>query len=177
MHEGRGYRYTFQRARIASSPEVPKVTWWKIATFLGYHLHWLTSLETSRHCRKIALRLGIFLAMFRKCLYVVARQLAPKCRDFSNVAKLARQCKWPLYEITREIFLPSEIPHCIQLWKQCNQKFAGIFVHRKWVYTVQVIRKASTNWAIYNVVRIWLQPIATNAFSMGQLVATKFPTK
>ena len=37
MHEGRGYRYTFQRARIASSPEVPKVTWWKIATFLGYH--------------------------------------------------------------------------------------------------------------------------------------------
>ena len=29
MHEGRGYRYTFQRARVASSPEVPKVTWWK----------------------------------------------------------------------------------------------------------------------------------------------------
>ena len=26
MHEGRGYRYTFQRARVASSPEVPKVT-------------------------------------------------------------------------------------------------------------------------------------------------------
>ena len=24
---------------------------------------------------------------------------------------------------------------------------------------------------------IWLQPIACNAFSMGQLVATKFPTK
>ena len=24
MHEGRGYRYTFQRARVASSPEVPK---------------------------------------------------------------------------------------------------------------------------------------------------------
>ena len=95
MHEGRGYRYTFQRARVASSPEVPKVTWWKIATFLGYHLHWLTSLETSRHFRKIALRLGIFLAMFRECLCVVARQLAPKCRDFSNVAKLARQCKWP----------------------------------------------------------------------------------
>ena len=85
-----------QRARVASSPEVPKVTWWKIATFLGYHLHWLTSLETSRHFRKIALRLGIFLAMFRGCLCVVARQLAPKCRDFSNVAKLARQCKWPL---------------------------------------------------------------------------------
>ena len=95
MHEGRGYRYTFQRARVASSPEVPKVTWWKIATFLGYHLHWLTSLETSRHFRKIALRLGIFLAMFRECLCVVARQLAPKCCDFSNVAKLARQCKWP----------------------------------------------------------------------------------
>ena len=95
MHEGRGYRYTFQRARIASSPEVPKVTWCQIATFLGYHLHWLTSLETSRHFRKIALRLGIFLAMFRECLCVVARQLAPKCRDFSNVAKLARQCKWP----------------------------------------------------------------------------------
>ena len=99
MHEGRGYRYTFQRARVASSPEVPKVTWWKIATFLGCHLHWLTSLETSletsRHFRKIALRLGIFLAMFRECLCVVARQLAPKCRDFSNVAKLARQCKWP----------------------------------------------------------------------------------
>ena len=95
MHEGRGYRYTFQRARVASSPEVPKVTWWKIAKFLGYHLHWLTSLETSRHFRKIALRLGIFLAMFRECLCVVARQLAPKCRDFSNVAKLARQCKWP----------------------------------------------------------------------------------
>ena len=89
MHEGRGYRYTFQRARVASSPEVPKVTWWKIATFLGYHLHWLTSLETLRHFRKIALRLGIFLAMFRECLCVVARQLAP------NVAKLARQCKWP----------------------------------------------------------------------------------
>ena len=34
MHEGRGYRYTFQKARVASSPEVPKVTWWKIATFL-----------------------------------------------------------------------------------------------------------------------------------------------
>ena len=34
MHEGRGYRYTFQRSRVASSPEVPKVTWWKIATFL-----------------------------------------------------------------------------------------------------------------------------------------------
>ena len=94
MHEGRGYRYTFQRARVASSPEVPKVTWWKIATFLGYHLHWLTSLETSQHFRKIILRLGIFLAMFRECLCVVARQLAPKCRDFSNVAKLARQCKW-----------------------------------------------------------------------------------
>ena len=95
MHEGRGYRYTFQRGRVASSPEVPKVTWWKIATFLGYHLHWLTSLESLRHFRKIALRLGIFLAMFRECLCVVARQLAPKCRDFSNVAKLARQCKWP----------------------------------------------------------------------------------
>ena len=95
MHEGRGYRYTFQRARVASSPEVPKVTWWKIATFLGYHLHWPTSLQTSRHFRKIALRLGIFLAMFRECLCVVARQLAPKCREFSNVAKLARQCKWP----------------------------------------------------------------------------------
>ena len=95
MHEGRGYRYTFQRARVASSPEVPKVTWWKIATFLGYHLHWLTSLETSRHFRKIALRLGIFLAMFRDLLGVVARQLAPKCRDFCKVAKLARQCKWP----------------------------------------------------------------------------------
>ena len=82
-----GYRYTFQRARVASSPEVPKVTWWKIATFLR--------LPTSRHFRKIALRLGIFLAMFRECLCVVARQLAPKCRDFFNVAKLARQCKWP----------------------------------------------------------------------------------
>ena len=93
MHEGRGYRYTFQRARVSSSPEVPKVTWWKIATFLGYHLHWLTS----RHFRKIALRLGIFLPMFRECLCVVARQLAPKCRDFSNVAKLARQCKWPYW--------------------------------------------------------------------------------
>ena len=34
MHEGRGYLYTFQRARVASSPEVPKVTWWKVATFL-----------------------------------------------------------------------------------------------------------------------------------------------
>ena len=100
MHEGRGYRYTFQRARIASSPEVPKGTWWKIATFLGYHLHWLTSLETSRHFRKIALRLGIFLAMFRECLCVVARQLAPKCRDFSNVAKLARQCKWPYFPLS-----------------------------------------------------------------------------
>ena len=97
MHEGRGYRYTFQRARVASSPEVPKVTWWKIATFLGYHLHWLTLLETSRHFRKITLRLGIFLAMFRECLCVVARQLARKCRDFSNVAKLARQCKWPYW--------------------------------------------------------------------------------
>ena len=63
--------------------------------FCGYHLHWLTSLETSRHFRKIALRLGIFLAMFRECLCVVARQLAPKCRDFSNVAKLASRCKWP----------------------------------------------------------------------------------
>ena len=71
-------------ARVASSPEVPKVTWWKIATFLGYHLHWLTSLETSRHFRKIALRLGIFLAMFRECLCVVARQLAPKCREVSK---------------------------------------------------------------------------------------------
>ena len=57
---------------------------------------WLTSLETLRHFRKIALRLGIFLAMFRECLCVVARQLAPKGHNFSNVAKLARQCKWPL---------------------------------------------------------------------------------
>ena len=63
--------------------------------FCGYHLHWLTSLETSRHFRKIALRLAIFLAMFRECLCVVARQLAPKCHDFSNVAKLASRCKWP----------------------------------------------------------------------------------
>ena len=63
--------------------------------FCGYHLHWLTSLETSRHFRKIALRLAIFLAMFRECLCIVARQLAPKCRDFSNVAKLASRCKWP----------------------------------------------------------------------------------
>ena len=62
---------------------------------VNYHLHWLTSLETSRHFRKIALRLGIFLAMLRECWCVVARQLAPKCHDFSNVAKLARQCKWP----------------------------------------------------------------------------------
>ena len=83
------------KSALASSPEVPKVTWWKIATFLGYHLHWLTSLETSRHFRKIALRLAIFLAMFFECLCVVARQLAPKCRDFSNVAKLASRCKWP----------------------------------------------------------------------------------
>ena len=104
MHEGRGYRYTFHRARVASSPEVPKVTWWKIATFLGYHLHWLTSLETSRHFRKIALRLGIFLAMFRECLCVVARQLAPKCRDFSNVAKLARQCKWPYWHMLMMVY-------------------------------------------------------------------------
>ena len=59
----------------------------------------ITSLETSRHFRKIALRLGIFLAMFGECLCVVARQLAPKCRDFSNVAKLARQCKWPYHKI------------------------------------------------------------------------------
>ena len=28
------YLYTFQRARVASSPEVPKVTWWKVASFL-----------------------------------------------------------------------------------------------------------------------------------------------
>ena len=74
------YRYTFQRARVASSPEVPR-----------------SRDEKSRHFRKIALRLGIFLAMFRECLCVVARQLAPKCCDFSNVAKLARQCKWPYY--------------------------------------------------------------------------------
>ena len=107
MHEGRGYRYTFQRARVASSPEVPKVTWWKIATFLGYHLHWLTSLETSRHFRKIALQLGIFLAMFWECLCVVARQLAPKCCDFSNVAKLARQCKWPLWASCDFLYGPS----------------------------------------------------------------------
>ena len=98
----------FQRARVASSPEVPKVTWWKIATFLGYHLHWLTSLETSRHFRKIALRLGIFLAMFRECLCVVARQLAPKCSDFSNVAKLARQCKWP-YSISWKVILSKHL--------------------------------------------------------------------
>ena len=106
MHAGQyawGYRYTFQKARVASSPEVPKVTWWKIATFLSYHLHWLTSLETSRHFRKIALRLGIFLAMFGECLCVVARQLAPKCRNFSNVAKLARQCKWP-YDLIIHVF-------------------------------------------------------------------------
>ena len=112
MHEGRGYRYTFQRVRVASSPEVPKVTWWKIATFLGYHLHWLTSLETSRHFRKIALRLGIFLAMFRECLCVVARQLAPKCRDFSNVAKLARQCKWP--------HCGGSIKEIVELWCLCS---------------------------------------------------------
>ena len=96
MHEGRGYRYTFQRARVASSPEVPKVTWWKIATFLRLPFTLANFAWTSRHFRKIALWLGIFLAMFRECLCVVARQLAPKCRDFSNVAKLARQCKWPL---------------------------------------------------------------------------------
>ena len=108
MHEGRGYRYTFQRACVASSPEVPKVTWWKIATFLGYHLHWLTS----RHFRKIALRLGIFLAMFRECLCVVARQLAPKCHNFSNVAKLARQCKWPYLWLFPRIL-------AMGLWEMC----------------------------------------------------------
>ena len=50
----------------------------------GQHLHWLISLETSRHFRKIALRLGIFLPMFRGSFGVVARQLATKCRDFSK---------------------------------------------------------------------------------------------
>ena len=113
---GRGYRYTFQRARVASSPEVPKVTWWKIATFLGYHLHWLTSLETSRHFRKIALRLSIFLAMFRECLCVVARQLAPKCRDFSNVAKLARQCKWPYWHVIAFIIRYATSEMSLQSW-------------------------------------------------------------
>ena len=33
--------------------------------------------------------------MFRESLGVVARQLAPTCRDFSNVAIFPRQCKWP----------------------------------------------------------------------------------
>ena len=94
QYEGRGYRYTFQRAHVAVR-KYPRSRDETSRHFCGYHLHWLTLLETSRHFRKITLRLGIFLAMFRECLCVVARQLAPKCRDFSNVAKLARQCKWP----------------------------------------------------------------------------------
>ena len=130
MHEGRGYRYTFQRARVASSPEVPKVTWWKIATFLGYHLHWLTSLETSRHFRKIALRLGILLAMFRECLCVVARQLAPKCRDFSNVAKLARQCKWPSCLASEQVRLDYRTSTSPLVWLHPSRQLA---FHHHWM--------------------------------------------
>ena len=50
--------------------------------FCGYHLHWLTSLETSRHFRKIALRLAIFLAMFREYLCVVARATCTEMSRF-----------------------------------------------------------------------------------------------
>ena len=83
-----------ERAQLAVR-KYPRSRDEKSRHFSVTNLLWLTSLETSRHFRKIALRLGIFLAMFRECLCVVARQLAPKYRDFSNVAKLARQCKWP----------------------------------------------------------------------------------
>ena len=98
MQYARGPRISIhvsKSARIAFR-KYPRSRDEKSRHFCGYHLHWLTSLETSRHFRKIALRLGIFLAMFRECLCVVAMQLAPKCHNFSNVAKLARQCKWPL---------------------------------------------------------------------------------
>ena len=137
MHEGRGYLYTFQRARVASSPEVPKVTWWKVATFLRlpftlanfawnfakfqknrtWHLAWYFSGEVS------SIVIG-----------VVARQLAPKCRDFSNVAKLASRCKWPLCEekqsycflVSKLATLTSAIPGTQSPWP-CWRSFKRSF--------------------------------------------------
>ena len=96
MHEGRGYRYTFQRARVASSPEVPKVTWWKIATFLGYHLHWLTSLETLRHFRKIA----------RQCKWPYGG---------------ASTCTFVLSLFT--VLIIVQLWHCFHEWPLSGQKF------------------------------------------------------
>ena len=71
MHEGRGYRYTFQRARVASSPEVPKVTWWKIATFL---------------------RLPFTLANFAWNVATFQKNRTPACDFSGDVSRVFMRC-------------------------------------------------------------------------------------
>ena len=114
------------------------------------------------YTRKIALRLGIFLAKFQALLGVVARQLAPKCRDFSNVAKLASRCKWP-YCLTKcalenKLLNPNcwswyhvsqkKLPHplilvyCIhKLWEVCCSIFIG---HPVYIYIYIQYHRYST---------------------------------
>ena len=99
-----GYLYTFQRARVASSPDSTQGQWWKVATFLRLTFTLLTlALITSRHFRKLALRLGIILPMFRECLCVVARQhcLPSTCQslEFYLMSRsfCKEQCKWLHY--------------------------------------------------------------------------------
>ena len=71
MHEGRRYRYTFQRARVASSPEVPKVTWWTIATFL---------------------RLPFTLANFTWNLATFQKNRTPACDFSGDVSRVFMRC-------------------------------------------------------------------------------------
>ena len=71
MYEGRGYRYTFQRARVASSAEVPKVTWWKIATFL---------------------RLAFTLANFAWNFATFQKNRTPACDFSGDVSRVFMRC-------------------------------------------------------------------------------------
>ena len=112
------------RARVASSPEVPKVTWWKIATFLRLPFTLANFAWNFATFQKNRTPAWYFLAMFRECLCVVARQLAPKCRDFSNVAKLARQCKWPY--LLRKMSPPPPPPGLLRVKRHGRLFVCGI---------------------------------------------------
>ena len=141
QYEGRGYRYTFQRARVAVR-KYPRSRDEKSRHFCGYHLHWLTSLETSRHFRIIALWLGNFLAKFRESLGVVARQLAPKCRNFSNVTIFPRHCKWPNYDKAELVdmvvmdlyglFLHGPLKAHVLYWYTCMIQISGPYWISAW---------------------------------------------
>ena len=77
----RGYLYTFQRARIASCPEVPKVTWWKVATFLRLPFTLANFAWNFAKFQKNRTPAWYFSGEVSSIVSVVARQLAPKCRD------------------------------------------------------------------------------------------------